>query len=473
MTTARALAALLAAGCLPLAPSPVVLAAEAAAETSSAWAAQETDPRALLTKARGALLDSGGFEAKLTLSGDGADLFKSLLPSGSGTLRYARAADGSAALRFVGSTTENPSRPASAVDASLHQNANQNADQDADQDADQPGSTSIVRALTRAPNRVFERPAGGASHQSAAIFWLMRLTDLTDAEPLAPALNAPELSLEEPREIAGELCDVVLAAEPESPRAGTPRPGQGFTHARWFIARSDGLPRRIERVNQTDFGNFALAVELTELTPSQSLAPSDLIVQQPDGFRLDSTLTPAAPAVNDAAQAAPNGRPTPTGNRNPAEPVGPRRALAPVFDITPLSGEPAAISTSSQQDAERPTLLWFFGTWSLASQREMPEIARVLVELGSELDAVALAVPPADDTRVVESTALAGLIPAIATPELLDAFDIVVHPTAVVIDAEGRLVGRSVIEKDADPGDRAAEIADLIREALGEATTAE
>ncbi|MEM7629724.1 MAG: hypothetical protein AAF356_09930 [Planctomycetota bacterium] len=416
--------------------------------------AQNTDPRAILESARDALLETGAFQADMQLLGEGADLFKNLLPTATGTLRYARGPlDGAdvGVLRVAGQLTEGSGKPPRPFDASVAQ--------------------GVVRSLTELPRRVYERRTTDNAHTSASIVWLLRLDELA-TNPLAQALASPELSIEPPREVDGVMCDVVFVAEPQREESGPARPGQGFTHARWFIAQSDRLPRRIERVNKTNFGDFSLILQLTGLAPIPGATPADLVVRVPEGVRLDSTVdtdnnTGNAEPTNDLTDALSN-RNNAAKPSEPTQPSLPARPLAPGFEIERLdTGEP--VSTGAQIDSARPTLLWFWGTWSLASQRELPMLTEALADLSDRIDAVALAAPPADEARVLESAG--SLIPALATRAQLDAFEILVFPTAVVIDAEGRLVGRVEIDKDTEPSDRAAEIVALIREALGEAVS--
>lgn len=412
--------------------------------------AQEADPRAVLEASAEAVGATPGFEARIRLSGEGSELIRSTMPELDGRLFFGRTDDG-AALRATGEAKDRADGEAKPFDVARV----------GDKVAwtDDGKKTVSVRAATPDP-----RDAPTAVR-------LMHLANLIEENPFGAALERAEsLEHEGEREVGGETCDVVLVKFPEQ-QPGRSRSGQGtHTAERWFIAKSDRLPRRLEQVTDAGMIRFSLVTELTGLqTGPQS--PDRLDVRRPEGYTIDDrTAARPAPARDAVRTATDTG--AETGGEEPAEPdpapARPQNPLAPAFAFTPDAG--SEVTNETQQG--RVTVLYFWGTWCIPCRAVSPKISELAAEhADAPVDVFAPAIrerdPEAPRSYLRENEYKHRLV--LGADGLARTFSVRVYPTIVVIDTEGRIAYTGHPSGDRPPETLAEEVSAAVERALGDA----
>jgi thiol-disulfide isomerase/thioredoxin len=121
-------------------------------------------------------------------------------------------------------------------------------------------------------NVYIRRPiAEGGNILSNGVPLLIR--EFTTDRPLDAVLNAVELKHEGTAEVAGVECDIVHAVH-----------AADGGEARWHIARTDHLPRRVERIMESQYGPATLTISLTKLDTAPQISEEMFEVKSPEGF---------------------------------------------------------------------------------------------------------------------------------------------------------------------------------------------
>lgn len=382
------------------------------------------DPRVVLESAARALTRAPGFQAEFAIESLASGALAKLDFTGEGRFYWRRGTgpDDPNALRVIGTYRRASSAEPEAVDLLLTPDA--------------------VRLIDDERRRLVVRNPAKPIRESNALDQIATDFLLTD-RPFATELTRAELTLEPDQEVAGVPCRVVLATLPK-PADGGERPAGEHDTTRWFIGTTDALPRRVERVNQTLLGNVGSATTIRELDTEAAIASARFEMPAPEGYRVDSNVA----GVESTAAVRPN---TGTGGTTPQPAARPRRTPAPLFDLTTQGGE--RVTLDSQMTAERATVLYFFGTWSLACEPYHTRLAGLAEAFeGQPVDFVAVAVrerTPAAAARLFTSSTS---VRVVTDPgEAPDAFRVLVYPTFIVIDPRGGRVADERPARDDTP----------------------
>lgn len=402
--------------------------------------AQDEDPHAVLRASTEAIAKLPGFSAQFRLTGDGSELLKSTMPALSGRLVFGRT-DTGPVLHGLGESRDPSTAPAAPFDVAR--------------------TRDTISWTDDAKRTVFVRRANPEPRDMPGPARLLHLSNLLQHDPYAASLGRAEsVAHEAVREAAGEACDVILIS---FPKAAPGRSGPGFTAERWFIARSDKLPRRYEQITDAGLVKYSLVTEISNVSIGEQ-TEADLSVRRPADYKVDDQTAPAvaeqvAPAAEAPAQPAGPRRvsreATPAPAREPAAPgpAGPR--VAPDFSFTPDGG--SAVTNSTQRG--RVTVLYFWGTWCIPCRAVSPkisELAQAFADRPVDVFAPAVRERSVDAPRsyLADNGYAHRLVPD--AEELAKLFRVRVYPTVVVIAPDG------TIAFEGHPG------SDRTPEALGE-----
>lgn len=355
------------------------------------------------------------------------------------------------------------------------------------------GPTSISW-LDAPAKKLFDRPAGqgrGAFVQMAAG---SVPTQITERTPFSRESVAEKMTLDAADPIGGVPCELLTIRA--KAKHGT---------IKLWIGSDDHLVRRVERVSESAAYGSSTIIEITDLKLDEGITPESLAIQLPDGYVHDRTL-PAKPAVSetvlpipatiDSDSAPPRGispgtstrvRPNPRTAATPGEPGTAGPEDPPATTSTPLatSGREdegalgvglsalppfsALAADGTTVDAQslrgRASLLFFFGSWSLASRAAEPGIFKTLDEVtaagpgGTGAEAVkiyAFAVRERSKDGAKEFGTLASrgatLVPS--GDEAARAFGVRIYPTLILVDPQGRVATRvEGYRRDTTPGE--------------------
>ncbi len=300
--------------------------------------------------------------------------------------------------------------------------------------------------------KVMKRTLGGARTGGAHYQLPMQLrpTGLFTADPLAAQLASKEIKVEKNAEAGGTLCDVVLVST-DGRRDRT----------RWYFAKSDHLPRKIEKVIESPMGSGTSYVEFGDIQINKDIPATALQMVTPEGYTSDENVTPVTKA--DKRAASENGAPVVTtvkpsrvheggepaadvpGDAPTGEHAAPGAAhadanLAPAFELSDLDGKPVTLASLKG----RVVVLNFWGTWSPKGKAAHAEL-EALTQKFKDKNVTVLA--PA--VREKNKDALAQHVSSHAYTfkvlqdgdKIAKAYKVATYPTTIVIDPTGKLAG--------------------------------
>ena len=167
--------------------------------------------------------------------------------------------------------------------------------------------------------------------------------------PFNVAGDGHSVSLAGTSEVSGELCDVLVV------------PGRKGLSARWFIARSDHLPRAVERDLLTAEGGGVARLEIDSLRLNPDLEPEDFRLATPAGWRtVDVSATRSSPASKPLPQYGLDG-------------LLMRGKPAPDFALKAPGGETVRLEDLKGQ----VVVLDFWATWCPPCRRAMPMLQKI------------------------------------------------------------------------------------------------
>lgn len=108
------------------------------------------------------------------------------------------------------------------------------------------------------------------------------IREFTAQDPFQRELEATSLEHNGAEKVGDTECDVIQVVFPE-----------GAGEARWYIARSDHLPRRVVRIIETPRGQATITTTLTRLELNPELSPDLFRLEKPQDFQ-EIGLTPRA-----------------------------------------------------------------------------------------------------------------------------------------------------------------------------------
>lgn len=331
--------------------------------------------------------------------------------------------------------------------------------------------------------KLFERPAGqgrGATVQMAAG---SVPTQITERIPFSRENVAESMTLDSSEPIGGVPCELL-----------TVRPKGKHGSIKLWIGADDHLLRKVERVSESASYGSSSIIEISDLKVDETITPDSLTQILPEGFERDSVVIPVPRTAGGETASTverPAGGPalpiTPPGSsivRSGGEvtlsPSGPTDSTG----VQPIVGsEPAASATpegpastaATRQASEaqlqpvapfavvaadgtkvtpetlrgQTSVLFFYGSWSLASRAAVPELfkAREAAKAAGAADVKVFAFAVRDRSKEAAADFLgpASAHPATLIPRGDDAARVLgvrVFPTFVLVNAEGRVRAR-------------------------------
>lgn len=260
------------------------------------------------------------------------------------------------------------------------------------------------------------RQAKGPAYQVAGP---VRLLELQDAAPLSKELQAEGFTLEEPAELDGVPCQVVLITLPG-----------GRTQMRWWIAETDHLPRKMSRLFSGPHGSGEMVIELSEVTPQAPVNAADMRIPTPSGYTRDESGTSLAPPVSARRDNGPAAAPDAPGAAGPA---------APPFELPSAAGGKVSLSSL----AGNVVVLQFWGTWHLPSRAACADLQALAAQFEQQkVKVFACSVRERSDDTPRDFVRSAGytfgvLLDADQTAE---TYGVVRYPTYAVIGPGGELL---------------------------------
>ncbi len=422
----------------------LVLAAVLAVLSPRALAQAAPDGRAIIEQASRAIEQVESLTARMTLAGGGSKNFMQFMPSGEGVFRAQRVEneDGERvwATRIVGAGKDRGDGEEYTFDA-----------------ATRGDTVTWVEHRSKSVNtnsRARARGVGLSMRQQ------MNLDELLGADPLARELDAVSVELQNRETIGGVECDVVLITYAKDQQSATSRGQARANKAKWFLGVEDNLPRRIERITDADIIAISLILTLEDMRIDAEIAPEDLEVNIPDGYKKIEPRTATGP-VRTGVKGAGVRR----GENVKATPRPPSRARAASFSVEDASGE--TVSNETQQG--RISVIFFWGTWSVPSRDYAPLISGLAETFAGEaVDVLAPVVrsDPGKAKAMINSNAYRQRL-LVDADAMARSFRVRVYPTIFILDAQGGVVATETPAKGSDTPEQVIErVEQLVRDEL-------
>lgn len=314
---------------------------------------------------------------------------------------------------------------------------------------------------------------------------LRTLGDLFQASPLSKERVSPSMTLRDAEKVGSVECVVA---------AVTGAPGTMTGDAIFAFGKDDHMPRKITRERSSSKGTTAMVLELSNVKLDEKFTDADFAITLPDGFTKDEQhsskpatpprlaekpatvvlpkpitdgsvehappaqvpnaesgvpiatpmvspdglvtlpgtqpgeIVPAQPsAVQPPAPVTP-GTPTPTPDTGPMQP----------FEAKTLDGKTVTLDSIKGQ----PTVVLFFGSWSLSSKKALPELKELAERYKGKAHIYAAAVRQRDPQAAGKMISDAGLdVPVIIEADkLAEQWSVGAYPALYVLGSDGELL---------------------------------
>ncbi len=307
-----------------------------------------------------------------------------------------------------------------------------------------------VEWLDAEAKKLMVKPVALAKSQfSQAASNLKGVTELFGANPFAGVSKSIKVHMGGEEKASGVDCDVVVGESAD-----------GLSTQRVFLGKEDHIPRRfvIERTSNL-LGASTMTTELTEMKTDDAVSPGDVHLALPDGYTKDEPPpasksqpvrpTPIAapppspaPPVPESPKVTPDGArdeasspfessPTITHQNNDSAPPNGEHVRpsdsglvsTPISPTpTPLAPKPTppnVVEIASLPDFElkdskgakvtastlhgSPSVILFWGTWSLSSKKALPELATLAEHYKDKAKVYAVAVRQKDSMAAIKA----------------------------------------------------------------------
>lgn len=431
-----------------------VLACAAALVAGGSALAQDAG-RAIIERAAEAAKKMQSFEARATIEGVGG--YASFMPQGEATVRMVRARE--EGNRLFDERVDGKIKPRGDADEATEITVRRTGD--------------ITIYVDHAGKVVQERAGANTMTPDGSLDDYVRLTELAKDEPFKRELAAESWEVEEAQEIGGVPVDVVYVTyATDTSRRARPTAMQSYTHARWYIAKGDSLPRRVDRIAAAGGLSFTLRATYTDVKTDTGLTVDALKIETPKGYtRQDITVRevqrPGGPdRVVEPREVT--SRPT-----TPAKPAQPQYPAAPDFTLATASGE---LVTKESLNGE-VSVFYFWGTWCVPCRVFSPLVSELAEKFeGEPVGVYGLAVrersAEAPKAYMAENNYKHTLLlgepegRAIGADEAARAFKVRVYPSIALVGKEGELVDFWRPQSGVEPAALVGQVEQAIRDYL-------
>lgn len=425
-----------------------------AASCGMAWAqtAQE-----VLQSAAERLQAEPKLRASMTIHGEGAEMFRSILPKG----------EASVVLRRVESEPPEGEEPVWHWEGRVTGKSTTGSPNEPDPiELDFVERPDAHRWIDHAKKKVYDMvPARAMSSRSTAyaVSRMLLPAEIMQTPAFKNEFEAEELALLDAEEVNGVTCDVVELTYPKSEtgRASAAKPQQ----VKLFFGKDDHRLYRVERISGADMFKTIAVLEFSNWKADEAISDKDFDLPVPEGYQLEEAKPVVVrPTETRRVEATP--RPADAEQPRPATPqvVHPP---APDFALTLGSGE--QVTLESLQGTT--TVLYFWGTWCLECREYNPLMSKLAEEVeGQPVRVIAAAVRERDPATARDLVTMRDYRFEVAPDAAgaAEAFRVTTFPTFVVIDPSGGLVGTEVFKRNAGSATVVARVKDLIKKASPE-----
>lgn len=348
--------------------------------------------------------------------------------------------------------------------------------------------------------KLMERPPGQGRGALVQMAVGAVPAQITERIPFSRETAAESIVLDSAGPVGGVPCEL-LTIRPKA-RHGT---------IKLWIGTDDHLVRRIERTSESSTHGSSTVIEITDLKLDEGIEPGSLAIPLPEGYTLDSAVVPvpkpvtatrvaagadgsvsAGPVAAGPTASAPEGaspppttEPSPRAGRvnnpnpAPATPLQPDRPASPPFAAVAADG--ARVTHESLRG--QANVLFFFGSWSLASRAAEPELFKACDEVkageppagAGGVKVIAFAVRERTKEAATEFIAPASREATVVArgEDAARAFGVRVFPTFVFVDAQGRITARiEGYRRETTPAELTSALKALLGLDAGEASPA-
>lgn len=417
---------------------------------SSSMSRAEQTAQEVLQAAAEKLNESPTLRASMTIHGEGAEMFRNMLPKGQARVILRRVeTEGSVHWqgRVTGKATTGNPQEKDPIDIDFVQ------------------SKETQRWIDHAQKKVFDMvPARAMSARSPAYSGSKMLlpSELMQPQPFRNEFDAEELALLPAEQIDGVPCDVIEVKYPKP--AGSSRSNAGKPQQiKLFFGQEDHLLRRVERVNGADSFKMVVVLEFSNWETGAPLDDKDFELPVPDGYELVEAK-PVSSTVRPTRTEPASGAPKPADPERHADEATEQFEPAPEFSFNLASGEAVTLESLRGTTA----VLYFWGTWCLECRDFNPLVSKLAEEVADQpVRVFGLAVRERDPASAKDLVKLRDYRFEVApdAAAAAGALHVVYYPTFVVIDPAGGLVGTEAVRRGSTLDGTMARVRELIRKA--------